>query len=173
MYTKDQLERLKAIAEKQINGFTIPDPSPEYQDFVRKLIAEANGQRCKECDCLVDNYTRGCHTCGNRHAYRRAHGLEAVDRPKICARCGTPYDEQNIHCHVCRTRHALRRRKGSEAVPMTRRGAAKVRGVCLYCSLPYAECEKTVCKRGKNRITVRRTQTKRKNSKNEKFRPNP
>lgn len=81
-------------------------------DGVRRRDA---GRLCAGCGCGLDERTRGCLTCCNRHRRRQLSGTEyapaALGAYAFCSRCGIQADERTHGCETCRQRHYLRRKK--------------------------------------------------------------
>ena len=85
---------------------------------------------CTSCGAPIEERTRGCRICSNRHnAWRRAGDKRALrpPDPETCRMCGGPCLTRNQRCRSCAHRHDYWLRMGDP------RGIPGPRKICSGC----------------------------------------
>lgn len=85
---------------------------------------------CTGCGAPIEERTRGCRICANRHnVWRRAGDKRALrpPDPETCHKCGGPYLTRNQRCRTCANRHDYWCRIGDP------RGIPGPRKICKGC----------------------------------------
>lgn len=83
---------------------------------------------CTGCGAPIEERTRGCRICSNRHnKWRRAGDKRALrpPDPETCNKCGGPYLTRNRGCHSCGHRHDYWLRRGTREESPARGKSAK------------------------------------------------
>lgn len=106
---------------------------------------------CTGCGSPVEERTRGCRICSNRHnKWRRAGDKRALrpPDPETCHKCGGPYLTRNQRCRTCANRHDYWLRMGDP------RGIPGPRKICKGCGTDintYTDGRKLCTRRKKTR----------------------
>lgn len=103
---------------------------------------------CTGCGSPIEERTRGCRICSNRHnVWRRAGDKRALrpPDPETCHKCGGPYLTRNQRCRTCANRHDYWCRIGDP------RGIPRPRKACKGCGGDIDEYTDgcPICKRRK------------------------
>lgn len=90
------------------------------------LVSRKSAQKCAGCGCDWDTRSRGCDSCVQRHASRKADGRMFVPgvRRDTCAGCGCALDERSRGCARCASRHWARQNKKAARLSELERRAA-------------------------------------------------
>jgi hypothetical protein len=70
--------------------------------------------KCVRCRNPLDEFTRGCKACANRHLSRRVRKDKDKYQSRVtgtCARCNMPWDEYTPGCKTCQERKRVRKRR--------------------------------------------------------------